>query len=263
MKFSNTIKKINNFCKVSTTLLLLISFSAVLHSQPISAISETRHILIQKIDSLDLEKQLLKRQGQPVTEIENRQKEIIDSLNSIRKIIQTATTERISVVSKSPPENKFLFFKPQGYFDWLILIIASIAGISGLILLIGIIKTLSVKKNKKTSRTGLQAAQTYSQVKQFRHPEQPSNETAISENPDSLNSLRRRVAEEQRIENETIPPLHSESPPASSEKSTDIKSLVFKAASEGLDVQEISRRLHLSADQVSLILKVMNKTRPK
>jgi len=263
MKFFNKLKKNNSLCKAPTYLLVLFSFTVVLHSQPVSTINETRRILIQRIDSLDLEKQVLKRQGQPVAEIENTQKEIIDSLNSIRKIIQTTNAERLTVINKSSPENKFLFFKPQGYFDWLILIIASIAGISGLILLVGIIKTLSIKKNKKSSRTSLQAAQSYSLVKQFRHSEQPSDETVMAENPDPLKALRKRVAEEKRTENEMISPPYSQNPQAVSEKSADIKSLVFKAASEGLDVQEISRRLHLSADQVSLILKVMNKTRPK
>lgn len=256
------LKKNHTFSKAFFALSLLFSLNLTLHSQPVSVINQTRRILTQRIDSLDLEKQVLKRRGQSVAEIENRQKELIDSLNSIRKIVQKEASERPTAV-KRLPENHFPFLKPQGYFDWLILLVASIAAISGLILIIGIVKTFSVKKKKPKDRIGFKAAQTYSQMKQFQLPENSSAGAGQVDNPDPLHSLRKRISEEQKQEKETPPPLFSEKHAPTSGSSTDIESLVIKAASEGLDIQEISRRLHVSAGQVALILKVMNKSRPK
>ena len=80
---------------------------------------------------------------------------------------------------------------------------------------------------------------------------------------DGLESLRKRVGEDirriQRLDSEKPDGLHAAAASdavTGAAEGTTLRERILEAALEGLDVHQISKRFHISIDQVALILRV-------
>ena len=232
-------------------------FSTAQDSSEISIV-ETKRKLSERLDSLDLEKQMKKRHGISIRDIEIRQAKLIDSIQVVRQAIQTKAPEPLRPLSAKA---KLLFFKPASLFDWIILIVGAIAAISGILLIYGIFKSLTRRQTpsgNKKSKPGKPAP----------IPKQPLESNArLTQTEQSgtelLANLRQRMDAGQIVSKADAKPtvfpedLHKSNETANpKDQSENLESRIMQAAQDGLDIQEISRRFQVSADHVSLILKI-------
>jgi len=236
--------------------------------------------LSQKLDSIEVEKQMKKRSGQSFEELEERTAALRDSLALLKSDLLNAT-EKTQQSIKLPARIRSMLpvkYQPKDLFDWFIMIIGVIAVLSGLVLIIGIFRLPLKKKQplympvtKKlpvlpeypepldVTRDKVQRSE-----KAVNKPESVNAEDVkitrmrTSGNQDPFKDLRRQVIDKplqrqvpdegNHIAIDTIEPA-SAIPGSSNQQ-------IIEAARHGLDIQEISRLYHLSTDQIALILKV-------
>lgn len=254
-------------------LILLFCFSVTaLPGNLDSTIFIKRVQLISRNDSIDLLKQTFKRKGLPLNELEEKQVVIRDSLKVLNLQIQntkitprtTTFLDLVQLISK----------KPDTIFDWIIIVVGLIAVISGFFLITGIFSMFSSKKkpvkNKKPAKKNSDtppkkpapapaphiateqrkaidelralAGNSSDSVKQLRR--QLKNFDSTSDRPEPVNQL---------------PP--EEMPPAVFSDSIDQNDMqtqekIIESAKNGMKPHDISRKYHMSTDQVLLILKV-------
>jgi hypothetical protein len=274
----NTIKL--QFCPQTLPLIFLLLFISGIFStgnsyKDINHLAEKKKVLTQKIDSLDLLKQKLKRNGLPIVEVEQHQKMLRDSLHFLRSYIQTT-----SEITPATPNgsNKFYFFqKPSNLFDWIIVIVGIIATFSGLMLAVGIFRTLGSKKRIRIYPKQKREKSTPARENMVENSKKPAaaypdyRQTSVTstyssypttENADTLEHLRKRLD----IQSDSVNDDISENPavPQSRTKINrdtvdNIEQKVLIAARNGYGVAEISRQFQLSIDHISLILKVAEK----
>jgi hypothetical protein len=235
-------------------------------NNPDSSVINKRLHLIAQNDSIDLLKQSYKRKGLPLTELEEKQDSIHDTLKSINKQIQNSkpssvqTSLLLDLISYIP-------MKPNTIFDWIIIIVGIIAVISGLFLIFGIFSMAASRKKATQKKKSLQ----YNTPAPHKTPApatQPIDELrALAKNTsDSVHQLRRQLKNTEYEKNAPAPePVkphpEEEMPPLllsdqAHKNDAQIEHKIIDAASNGLNPQEISKKFHISTDQISLILKV-------
>ena len=244
-----------NFSIIFLYIILVISspegkpslFSgSSINSQPIHS---QRDQLIKTIDSLDLEKQIRKRNGASIKEIEDLQKELIDSLSKIKKSIQ------IQLQAKG--KNKSFFthlknsvLKPENFFDWIFIIVAAVASIAGLFLFTGILTFFLRKSGPGTRKTTKKNKVIPPKQAVPEKTDKPSIDLLkalnATEPPKRFNQTSKIAAVQENISEDL----------QSTENASSLQSQILEAAKKGLDVQEISRIYHVSVDHVALILKI-------
>jgi hypothetical protein len=246
-----------------------------------NTVTSRKHALSEKLDSVDLEKQLRKRRGESLEDLEKTAELLKDSIAIVKQQLPGISSEAQDSNGKNAvlgeraagwvrPFQKFL---PKTFIDWMVDIIGLIAIISGVVLIIGIFGLLSKKFNKKKKEAPLPRPlheifpRSYAADAYDRIPKVPSGPT--EEKDETIASLRKRMVEapEKAQRDEVAPPALDDSAaadgvtgksraPAADEDPRTLKAQVIRAAQQGLDVSEISRRFHLSSDQVSLILRI-------
>lgn len=220
--------------------------------------------LNEKIDSLNLEKQIFKRNGKSISEHESAIARLRDSLHQIQNQIQKAVI-KAPVTNKKPKMPSLL---PQNYFDWIIVITGIMAIISGFVLILGIIKNIQNKPSRNYSKKPqpvilpkvpysnretptqqpLPPETPLSQEKAFPFNKPPELKKTTFENSDGF-----------------IQPLQAKTRPSApkwekpSLNSPEIEKLVLQAYNDGMSISEISRKFQLGSDYVSLLLKVAKK----
>jgi Mor family transcriptional regulator len=240
-----------------------------------------KQVFTEKLDSLDLEKQLRKRKGLSIEELEKAADLVKDSIAEIKKQIVAGEGESLAEakgaefhntqVSRAQPASlDFRRFLPKNVFDWIVVAVGGVAIISGIVLVAGLFGLLFRKK--KNLQTPLHSI--FSQTGAGDNPQiiskVPVPVTELKE--EAIESIRRRMEESEqrgrtkageqdagRSANVTTGDKKQVPFQAGAEDVRDtveIKKRVILAARQGLDVQEISRRYHLSADQISLILRI-------
>ena len=231
---------------------------------------ELRTRLVTKLDSLDIEKQILKRNGQSFDEIEQQQTKYFDSLNALRKLIQDGLQTPDKVKPSLLPFNLdsilhlnlATIIHPVTVLDWTILITSTIAILSFLFFILALLKT--TKKAVRTEKRSLQSKNV--SVKKQTGPLLPLPETPHPVVPaqqalDSLNKIKQNIqnASEYYEKTDTRPStqrmmaVQSQLP---EETSGDLEQQVLEAYKNGADIHEISRKLQISTDHVSLLLKI-------
>src|SRR5512133_614595 len=143
--------------KVSYMLLLLFG-SIVLFKGDAAAVEqkatteaiELRNRLVQKIDSLDIEKQRLKRTGENFEDIEAQQSLYGDSLHALKQSIQSGLQQPAGQEPVLLPFSIRDFVNPKSSLDWVILITSTIAVLSFMFMIIAIIRTR--RKNNMMKR---------------------------------------------------------------------------------------------------------------
>jgi hypothetical protein len=231
-------------------------------SKPPSSAVEIRTSLVAQIDSLNIEKQLRKRTGKAIDDIEHQQSIYLDSLNSLRKTIQSGFTAPENHAENKHSISLNSFAHPITFFDWLIVVTSAVAILSSLILISGIFRA-AVRKVKPKSKT---------QQPIKNKPQYPANHQMKDDldgkkilsqlEIESINQLRNKIKNDSinydspnpRPPTQILkitPPLPQQSPIPS-----DLESQIFQAFQKGSDIHELSRKFQISADHVSLILKI-------
>ena len=257
-------------------ILYAVFFIGILDSiagQDDNAISR-KEILSARLDSLELEKQMRKRKGDPLGDLEDECRRVHDSIAALRVAI-VGTDESIPRREKAAGKGSFIvsflrsFFKPTHIFDWIIIVVGFIALLSGVVLIIGLIHSI-IKRTRRKSQSSLYPPQKKIHTEKLpkslhEMPLSEPNRTTDKSDKD-IDTLRRRMHKD--IEN--IQRFNTADSPFSpqddvhesltdQEKKDTVRENIIRAAKEGLDVQEISRKYHISADQVSLILRIADK----
>jgi hypothetical protein len=271
--------KLQLFKSKFSFILLNLSLAFLVYSQPIdSSFVETRATLIRKIDSLDIEKQLNKRQGFSIEDLENKQIALIDSLKSLRTIIQNEASISLIPANKitDPLSSLKSFLNPKTNFDWIIIVTSIVALFSGTVLLLGLLSTLfkKVKRSehiKPTIKMKIEPAI----LPEIPSPAKPQNPYRITtkipvlnqrtEDTDkTLQDLKSRIEEstlniaekpDARPPTRILTAIQSNTPPLSN----DLEKMIINAVQNGLDIPEISKKFHVSTDHIALILKIWKK----
>jgi hypothetical protein len=255
-------------------------------------ITRQKRVLTEKLDSLDLEKQLRKRRGESLEDLEKAAEMLKDSIAVIKRRMPSSGESAEQIEDSAGPSTaasaaaegtkglpgrlqQFQKFLPKTFFDWMVDIVAFIAIISGIVLVIGVFGLLSRGFKKKKKAAVLQKPlheifpRSYAADAYDRIPKVPTGRT--EENNEDISSLRKRMDEaplKAPGEAGVLATVDGASFGASGRESDPQelkKPQVLEASRQGLDVSEISRRFHLSADEVSLILRMARKddTRPQ
>lgn len=257
--------------------------------------AQKKRIFAEKLDSIDIEKQLRKRKGESIVELERSAESYRDSIADLKmqmapgnEAMETKDEGR-DMSARGAGEGIFaqisgmVKFLPRTLFDWVVVIVGCIAIVSGIILFIGFVGMVSkgFKRRKKPPRTLHDL---------FPHiPERTAEdvfpkavESTAEETNETIDLVRKRMQDTAVSESEKNSILaifneesrgvghgsdapavsgqqeRTQEPAAAKEgKSTpDIKRQVVGAMQEGLAVSEISKKFHISADEVSLILRL-------
>ncbi len=243
--FKSDLFQVNKLGLLSSILITLILFNlraASAHNNAPNPLLQKKSDLSRSLDSLDLLKQGKIREGRSYSEIELKQKQILDSLHFIRKKIQTdlSTSSPLSENTDGIPFLKYLKLS-----DWLLLISAVGALFYGILLLLGIIKK-GIIHRPKTVTTNRSIKSNSSAL--------DTETTGTSDAPadHQLDIITRETLKThlQTINDEKNSDLLDES------SDEDLETSVINAASNGMHIQEISRLFHISSDHVSLILRL-------
>jgi hypothetical protein len=249
---------------------------------------------MDRLDSIDMEKQIRKRKGQSLDDLEKKSLLIKDSISALKKDFDRAGGTPVAPKTNATAIQRLLqanHFLPHNAFDWVVFIFAAIALIAGAILCIGLISMLlkTMKSNKTTPiKTLRENLSLRDQDAPSEHvPASAERTSALSER--RIDSLKKRMSE--TSESSGNPPgkafpgsvfkgpaqepvvkaetqkdsSASDTTPISSAKqgcqpsAVDLKDLILKAALEGANTTEISKKFHVSVDQVSLILRVAHR----
>lgn len=279
------------FVKVTYILLLLLGSimlfkvdTEAVEQKATAAAIELRNRLVQKIDSLDIEKQRLKRAGENFGDIEVQQMLYSDSLHALKQSIQSGLQQ---VVGQEPMQTSFSvldFVNPQSSLDWVILITSSIAILSFMFMIIAIIRTRRknkmIKQNAAMQMKRTTVRQTPVVAGTGRDLSMPplSNENGVGEQKkssgnaaqqlpqiDPLDQIKKKMHEASDYYDRTEqqrPPTQRIKAVTNIEKE-DIEALVYEEYKKGVDIHEISKTFQISADHVSLLLKIKGITPKK
>lgn len=263
---------------------IFLLFMMLLHGSISSSLGndpnpmQKRLELSQKLDSLEVEKQSLKRQGESIAELEQATRILRDSLLTLRHTPARNT--------RTPSAPDPLAFRPRSTLDWIITGTGLVAAISVVILIIGMLRTRREKRRRMTYTytrrlkpltkqlktkdtkaaeeeaqkpfippTSDQFSKRIEQERVSPPPQADTDRDRAETSDDGLITLRQRLLmDTPPQEKRSARPVIPEAPPQTSPMS--FNDLVIKAANEGLSIQEISRRYQISIDQVTLILKI-------
>jgi hypothetical protein len=257
-----------------------------------------KRVLTEKLDSIDLEKQLRKRRGESLEDLEKAAELLKDSVAILKRQmpqgsqVSEASTDSAAAgaVSNQRPQRFIPSIQkilPKTFFDWIVDIVGFIAIVSGIVLIIGIFGLLSKGLRKKKKAPPLPKTlheifpPSYAAGAYDRIPKVPTGQA--EENNETIASLRKRIEDapakeapddgllatvdedtgrNDRVRGSDPGSIFGE---ISAKDPLELKKLVLEASRRGLDVSEISRRFHLSSDEVSLILRVarQNDTPPR
>jgi hypothetical protein len=268
-------KKTPATCSATRLFILLFSlFVTTLSNNLDSTIIHKRVQLISENDSIDLLKQTFKRKGLSLTELEEKQRVIRDSLKMLNLQIQNTNISHSN--SRLPDLIRLLSNKPETIFDWIIIVVGIIAVISGVFLISGIFSLLSSKnkasKSKKSSKKISEPPpkKLAATPQPAASPKQSIDELrALAGNTsDTVNQLRRQLKNTGTISSQPETniraknlPQQEEMPPAlfadpNTQDELHTQKQIIDAARNGMTPHDISIKYHMSTDQILLILKV-------
>lgn len=249
-------------------LILLSLIGRYTYAETVADFIQNRSIIAEKVDSLDLIKQTQKRNGQPITEIEQLQSVLRDSLQSLRSSIQKCSEMQPNLYL---PFHTFVLSKPTNLFDWIIAIVGIIAAFSGFMLLIGLFRAFFTKKSsQKRKPSALKSSsrkQTTTAEPAYPLYTTPSTDASPSNVPPilgktNLHYLKGRITTEETTDRSEAPFIpkenHQREKPAPFSLN-ETEQQVIAAARSGLNPAEISRKYQLSNDHVALILRISGK----
>jgi hypothetical protein len=261
----------NNRSFVSSLLFVFVLIAGFMPQEQAFSIdfAAQKSVLLQKLDSLDMEKQIRKRKGQSIEDLEKLSATIKDSITGVKKELALANGQPAAVPNPDVhgPAGMQQYFKdfrkylPQNTFDWIVVVVGFVAIIAGVILCIGLFG-MAWKKVFRKKKSSLKTMHDI-----FPQPAGKSDAGSLSKSGGADTEARDRRVDflRQRIKEESVgspsagPGLGAVQPNIQGETAADsagLKNRIISAAEEGADISEISKKFHVSTDQVSLILRI-------
>jgi type II secretory pathway pseudopilin PulG len=264
----------HNLLFSKTAVLAVGAFSVLLcySLPPAETASETTgpfsverlRLLCEKIDSIEVEKQVKKRNGLPLIELEAKTADFRDSIKTIRLELGqgAAPIAAAAPESKESPQDyikKLLPGPKNKIYDRILLAVGVVTIFIGIFFFFAVFafKARSRKQTASQNQTKRVAAQ-YEEVQKKVAAAQSAYPDSFSNTPSESAALASAIPPSAQTVPKTVPPAMQPHPPAQTSES-DLKNLVLKAGKEGLEAKEISKRYHISIDQVALILKMAKK----
>lgn len=199
----------------------------------------------RQIDSLEVAKQEKKRSGQSIDELEGLTGSLRDSVADLRRGFEQGTAATRAAQSPECPARTSAWPLSLGVFDRITIAAAGVFLLIAAVFFFVYFSAAARRRRNRSpaapaakrgdplrngaSRSDTAAQRAYAaQIKPGPPPAQPRPETPAS-------------------------PLPSKPSGQRSDLPRDLSELVARAAAEGLDAKEISRRYHISEDEVALI----------
>jgi hypothetical protein len=227
--------------------------------------------LLSRLDSIDMQKQVLKRKGVPLDELEKQTAILKDSIAIVRLRIGEDIAVSAAVARNTPEQSNpntenapvWRQWLPKNTFDWIVVLVGCVAILAGVILLLGfvgmVLRSIGGGGGAKTRRSATVPAPPAHHepvifpkaVSQVPMGNAESEDTAIAQ-------LRRRMSTEES-DTAVVGLLGKDNAvqgTSSEDAGYDVKQLVIDAAAQGTSIAELSRRFHMSADQIALIVRV-------
>ncbi len=233
-----------------------------------------KQLLSAALDSLELVKQSRKREGESLEELERQTGAIKQSIESLRVQLARAAESGHFPASAPDADKRSLLdmftTMPKSGLDWAILSISGIAVICAIILFIGFIQ-LARSKRSRTAKAP-QSSKTAPQPNCLsgtltRNASEIPTKTDTHDS-DGLEELRRLAAsgygQETRAPAASLPALHEQAKNSEIERpspSGDLREQVLEAARAGMAPKDIAKQLHVSCDQVQLIVRMAENNR--
>lgn len=253
-------------------LVLALAYEPGAAHDPYQELVARKRVLSARLDSLEMLKQARKRQGRELAELEENVSRVKDSIAAVRAEVAALTPASQVAPPLEPGADGFLgrlaSLRPQGILDWVIVAVGAVAVLSGIVLVVGLLHTIVGGSRRRPKRARPSRSVPAPSVRPRSASPAAGVPPTVSGAPadidsEGLESLRQRMHDDiERIRrfDEEHSPFDSERPAPAPEPvdegAGEVRDRVLAAARQGLDVQEISRRLHLSVDQVALILRV-------
>jgi len=250
-------------------LLFVCSLSLPLHALSQQDAAARKERLSEILDSLEMQKQAGKRAGVPIDELEKACAAVRDSIEVLRAAVAELSEKGELPAPEAPDEKRISDYsavlqglKNRSLIDWVIFAVGAVAVISVAALAFSFIRLIFSGGRGKTApmRPGGESSRVSGRPASCTTPPSASVGTADINN-EEIESLRQRVNEDiRRIQrfDRRLPsvPQASGAQEESGGGSGSLRDLILKAAHEGMDIQQIAKRFHISIDQVSLILRV-------
>lgn len=233
---------------------------------------QKKQLLTLTIDSLEIEQQMLKRKGESFQNLQSRCDSLKDSVAAIKTILgEGSIAGKPKVVSaiplKSAPHNSPVWknYLPKSTLDWAILVVAILATVAGVALLIGLFITMKSRK-KRSAAKAKSVTGTHEFYPNLQYANRESAPSASSIAPaqsadlSMLSALRQKVAEATHhyTDLDKRPRITSPDSVSSSQSanSSDLHIRIRELSASGMESAEIARQLHVSFDQIQLILRL-------
>lgn len=273
------------FRKYFIPVAFLVSLVSLIYGQDdITDAIEKRLEISARLDSLELEKQKMKRAGKPIKELESVSSLLRDSIELLREQMPI-NTEMKGSANKSNSGRSSFIAKPESLFDWLIYAAGGAAVLSGIVLLFGILSSVKKRKKIKNIAPVTTLSQKMSSNKNGLLNIPISNEKPVNiprETPkqdlDGINKLREKMQSGaqaapspvspfernpasppvQQAPQAAAPNISKPAPKPLSQGAGDLKQAIITASQRGLSDAEIAKEFKVSIDQVALIIKMSN-----
>ncbi len=247
------------FLALFSLIILFKGDAEAVEQKATSAAIELHNRLVQKIDSLDIVKQHLKRAGENFEEIEGQQSLYVDSLRALKQSIQSGLKQPVGQGPMLLPFSISDIVNPQSSLDWIILITSTIAILSFTFMIIAIIRTH--RKNKimeKNAATRLKRSITHQTPASPATLAGTGRELSLPMLPVMLDQIKQKMHEASDYYDKTEPPRPSTQriKAITDIQNEDIETLVYEEYKKGVAIHEISKTFKISADHVSLLLKI-------
>jgi hypothetical protein len=224
-----------------------------------------KNSLMEKLDSIDVEKQIRKRKGLPIVDLEKQSTTLKDSITELRTVIEKPDNRTVGlsnvystrIMFKLQTYKKYL---PHNAFDWAVLSVGFAAAIAGIILFI-IFFSMIFKKINLKKKSGLKAVNNidiHTETEKNISPTKNDGPKLTGINATDIDSLRKIINEARDLHvMDTGAPVIEKTPATQESSETDeLKKNILAAYKDGAGISELSKKFHVSSDQVSLILRM-------
>lgn len=230
-----------------------------------------KHELSRRLDSIELEKQRLKRRGEDLSDLERDAALLKDSIFMLR----SAISNEEGIAAHPDTSRAFRGFNleqylPRNPFDWIVVVMGAVAVLSGVVLVVGLFQSRFGRGRGRSGRAARPRSSARPSPPPRAAPKLPPLEPGADDGEsekqrerEKLERLRRRIERGTpragRPEREPPPIPRSapdDQPPADAGEGGDITREIIRAARGGMSEEEISRRYHIGVDQVRLIVRM-------
>ncbi len=248
--------------RLSCLILSVVWVTALSASEqgPFMELTAKKAGLSRILDSLQIEKQIRKREGRSIGGLDVRTAALRDSIEAVRRRLASLDAIRHdadledagSVLSTIP------LWQPRTAFDWMIVAVAVTAAGSGMLLLFGILASLR-KAGRRRRKSGARPSAKQARMEPRRRipvssREERAPEAFSAHDPEEIDSIRYRIARD--TGHFAAVSDHSSLVSSGGAAPKTTRARIVACLRKGLTVQQTARELQVSIDQVNLVSRI-------